>query len=76
MRPTESTARRGLRSTSSLELIQLLLDALEGLLHPIIGVLGFRAASMDQHGGGHDEREELEELRLPVLEGWTGRIPR
>lgn len=24
---------------------------------------------MDQDGGEHDEREELEELRLPVLEG-------
>jgi hypothetical protein len=49
-------------------LIEPLLDPREGLLDLLVAVLGLRASLVDQQGGEHDEGEQLEKLRLPVLE--------
>src|SRR3954451_20902124 len=57
-----------LRSFRRLELIEALLDPLERRLHLVIAVPGLRTPLVDQEAREHDERRQLEELRLPVLE--------
>src|SRR3954449_213897 len=51
-----------------LQLVEPLLDPLEHRLHLLVAVLRLRAALVDQVGRGDDQEEDLEELRLPVLE--------
>jgi hypothetical protein len=46
------------------------LGVAQHLLHAVVAVLGFTTASMDVRGGENDEREELEELGLPVELGY------
>src|SRR4029453_12546575 len=43
-------------------------DLLDRALDAFGPVLGLGAAVVDQDGGHHDEREQLQELRLPVLQ--------
>src|SRR6185436_2513766 len=43
-------------------------DLLDRALDALGPVLGLGAAVMDENGGHHDEREQLEELGLPVLQ--------
>src|SRR4051812_19496006 len=50
------------------QLVQPPLDPREARLHLVLAVLGLVAALVDQVGRRHDHHEELEELRLPVLE--------
>ncbi len=49
--------------------VQLLLDPPERVLDAVVGVLGLGAPVVDEQRRQHDEGEELEELRLPVLQG-------
>src|SRR4051794_40729544 len=49
--------------------VQALFDPLEHRLHLVVAVLRLRAALVDQVGRRDDQDEDLEELRLPVLEG-------
>ena len=48
--------------------IQPPLDATDGGLQPFIRILRLVAALVDEDAGEHDEGEQPEELRLPVLE--------
>src|SRR5436190_12235376 len=50
-------------------LVEAALDPLQRRLHLLLAVLGLVASLVDQVGRGDDEDQDLEELRLPVLEG-------
>src|SRR3990172_3090292 len=44
------------------------LDAIDRLLHFFLAVFGFVAVAIDEIRREHHERQQLQELRLPVLE--------
>src|SRR5918999_4567569 len=70
-----AAARLGLAAAGFLQRLQPLLDPVEGPLHLVVAVSGLRALAVDQERGQHHEREQLEELRLPVLQGAGPELP-
>jgi hypothetical protein len=60
---------------AALEHRELGLHAVELLLHLLVGVLRFVAALVNEEGREDDEGEQLQELRLPVLQGRVGPAP-